>query len=107
MLKLWQAEEEEGKQEAGRLLVEPDGLMVMVPGEWDAEGQQHKKSSFSIVSLEGCGLESLGNLRKRAQEPGREGKGFYLQVRSSTPAQVGGDRKLLPPDTSPAASWAG
>lgn len=107
MLKPWQAEDDEGKQEAGRLLVEPDGLLVKVPGEWDAEGQQHGKRSFSIVSLVGCRLESLGNLRKRAQEPGREEKGFYLQVRSSPPVQVSGDRKLLPSDTPPAASWAG
>lgn len=43
VLKPWQAEDEEGKQEAGRLLVEPDGLRVKVPGEWDAEGQQHNE----------------------------------------------------------------
>lgn len=53
MLKPWQAEDEEGKQEAGRLLVEPDGLTVKVLGEWDAEGQQHNKRYFSIVSLVG------------------------------------------------------
>lgn len=35
------------------------------------------------------------------------GKDLYLQVRSSTPAQINSDRKLLPPDTSPAASWSG